>query len=196
SSRCQAKRWWTKASGLRSPHRRAQNPEVLNRKVYWSTQRSPDRTVLHAALNHSNARILASLLQNSQSLAHGGTILPISHELSLPGPLTLFLPCDQGMKRVSSSCLRLLREQPQLVDIFTRIHVIRGRWELRDIIEASSAEMENLRGQQISLNISGKIHDCLRKVSLQGSQISHANLMCSNGIVHIIESPFQQLITT
>ncbi|PFH34823.1 hypothetical protein BESB_068560 [Besnoitia besnoiti] len=87
----QQRRWWTRASGMRSPVKWSRDWEVLNRKVYFAfDEREVRRSLLDAVSAHRKSVSIFYRLIN---------VVPgVAHTLSLPGPHTFLLPTDEACR--------------------------------------------------------------------------------------------------
>ena len=98
--------------------------------------------------------------------------------LSGKGPLTVFAPTDAAFAKVPKATLAALAKNKAELKAVLLYHVVKGK------VTASHASMltsaTTLEGASLPIHVTGG------KVYVGGAQVIKANVMASNGIVHVI----------
>ena len=98
------------------------------------------------------------------------------------GPFTVLAPDDEAFSRLPEGTLENLLK-PENKDQLTRIltyHVIPGKVKSSEIVKLDSAK--TVEGQSVSIRV---VQD---KVLVNGSKVTKADIGCSNGIIHVIDT--------
>ncbi|CEL92238.1 unnamed protein product [Vitrella brassicaformis CCMP3155] len=188
-------RWYNRNIDVR---RRTQDKEVLNRRAYWWSEFYPRRrTVVDMCLNQPYLKRFGALLRHPE-------MMPVLHELSLPGPYTLFAPTDDALAKVEDRSIERLVNDTESLALFLRHHAVRQRWLLRDLVGSdyqpwkeynapreAPEELETLGGQVVSVSTAGSLRDLTRRVHIGSSTIlpHKIDFRCHNGVVHCIDTP-------
>lgn len=171
------------------------DPEVINRKVYWCFEhRYVRRTVINACQSVRFTRLFGSLLNPETVHGYG-----VSHELSLPGPFTGFIPINDCMHKVLED---LSKASPKCVVDFVRSHFIRDLWLHRDITGSpmqpwllyntpreAPASLLTLSGRMLSVENGGDIRRKEDYTMINGARVMRWNLRCHNGVIHLVDRP-------
>lgn len=102
--------------------------------------------------------------------------------LKAPGPLTVLAPTDEAFAKLPEGTVESLlkpENKQQLIDILT-YHVVPGSVDAATVSSLSSAK--SLNGQQIDIENSAD------GLSVDDAKVTAADIRCSNGIIHIIDS--------
>ncbi|HTZ05547.1 MAG TPA: fasciclin domain-containing protein [Gaiellaceae bacterium] len=98
--------------------------------------------------------------------------------LSGPGPLTVFAPTDAAFAKVPKATLAALAKNKAQLKAVLLYHVVKGK------VTASQASMltsaTTLEGASVPIRVSGT------KVYVGGAQVIKADVMASNGVIHVI----------
>ena len=98
------------------------------------------------------------------------------------GPFTVFAPSDAAFAKVPKATLDgLLADKAALKSVLT-FHVVPGRDSARDIVTAGGAMPKTVNGQPLEI----KVRD--GKVSVNGAQVTSADVKASNGVIHVIDT--------
>jgi len=96
------------------------------------------------------------------------------------GPFTVFAPTDEAFKKLPEGALdNLLKDKDALKNVLL-YHVVSGDITSKQITKLSDAK--TLNGSDINI----KIDD--GKVMVNNSQVVGADVMASNGIIHVIDA--------
>ena len=96
-----------------------------------------------------------------------------------PGPFTVFAPTDEAFAKLPAGTVEsLLKDKAKLTAILT-YHVVPGKILASDVV--SKKELETVQGQ--SLKVSA--HSGVR---VDNANIVKTDIVCSNGVIHVIDS--------
>jgi uncharacterized surface protein with fasciclin (FAS1) repeats len=99
--------------------------------------------------------------------------------LNGPGPFTVLAPNDNAFaKHTKEEMEKLLADKSLLTSILT-YHVIAGKFMSTDVAKLKSAKTVNGKEVKISVNGGVKIDD---------AKVISADIECSNGVIHVIDT--------
>ena len=135
------------------------------------TDKTPMKNIVQVAIDAGNFKTLATALQ-----AAG-----LVDALQGPGPFTVFAPTDAAFAKLPAGTLdQLLADKEKLTSILT-YHVVSGRVMAADVVNAKGAKPATLNGQTLDITVRGG------KVYVNGAQVITADLIASNGVIHVID---------
>jgi uncharacterized surface protein with fasciclin (FAS1) repeats len=118
-----------------------------------------------------------SMLANVVETAH------LSKTLKGQSPLTVFAPDNEAFSKLPSGTAdSLLKDKEKLTAILT-YHVINGRYTVADL--KSTKKLKTVQGGILEIH---EQHLLRHGVKVNDAEIKEANLECSNGVLHIIDS--------
>lgn len=95
------------------------------------------------------------------------------------GPFTVFAPTDEAFDQLPAGTVQaLLADIPTLTSILT-YHVVPGLVMAADVTKLSSAQ--TVQGQSVSIDTSNG-------VQVDGAHVTQADIVTSNGVIHVIDS--------
>lgn len=98
--------------------------------------------------------------------------------LSGKGPYTVFAPTDAAFKKVPKSTLNALAKDKAKLRAVLLYHVVKGRVTSKQVAGLSSAR--TLNGKSVAIKVkSGKVY-------VGAAQVTTADVMASNGVIHVI----------
>lgn len=98
------------------------------------------------------------------------------------GPFTVFAPTDAAFAKLPEGTVAELlkpENKAKLQSILT-FHVVAGKVDAAHVVGLSSAQ--TVQGQNVSIAVADG------KVSVDGANVVKTDIMCSNGIIHVIDS--------
>jgi uncharacterized surface protein with fasciclin (FAS1) repeats len=99
--------------------------------------------------------------------------------LSSPGPFTVFAPNDAAFSKVPKETIdSIMQDKAKLTDIL-KYHVISGKYMSSDVAKAGS--LKTLQGSDLSVDTS-------KGVKINDATVIKADIVCSNGVCHVIDS--------
>jgi len=117
---------------------------------------------------------------NFQTLVKAVQAADLAATLKSAGPFTVFAPTDQAFAAVPKEKLEaLLKDKDALAAVLT-YHVVPGKVLAADVVKMSSAK--TVQGQ--SINIVAKDG----KVAINGANVVKADIVCGNGVIHVIDA--------
>jgi len=106
--------------------------------------------------------------------------------LSAEGPFTVFAPTDDAfaatLEELGISAEDLLADTEMLANILT-YHVVDGSFTAADVTELDGEAVDTLNGDSVEITI-----DDDSNVMVNGAMVVEADVMASNGIVHVIDT--------
>ena len=95
------------------------------------------------------------------------------------GPFTVFAPTDAAFAKLPAGTVEaLLKDLPKLRAILT-YHVVAGQVLAKDVVKLTSAK--TLQGQSLAI-------DTREGVMVDGARVVQADVLASNGVIHVIDS--------
>lgn len=98
------------------------------------------------------------------------------------GPFTVFAPTDKAFAKIPKETLESLllpENKDQLTAILT-YHVVPGKVMAADVVKLKSAK--TAQGSKVKINASGD------GVMVNGANVVKTDIVCSNGVIHVIDS--------
>lgn len=96
------------------------------------------------------------------------------------GPFTVFAPTDEAFAKLPKEKLEaLLKDKKALTAVLT-YHVVPGKVMAADVVKLDSAK--TVQGQ--SVNIVAKDG----KVTINGANVLKTDIVCGNGVIHVIDA--------
>lgn len=125
----------------------------------------------------------ATVLAAIEHIHHFSTFLRLARVAELtevlggPGPLTVFLPTDSAFARLGQATADDLINDPGRLTRVLTYHMVPGKLPISEVMSLTAAS--TLSGDKIS------IYGC-NGVTVNDARVIHADIDCSNGIIHII----------
>lgn len=95
------------------------------------------------------------------------------------GPFTVFAPTDEAFAKLPAGTLdALLKDKAKLTKVLT-YHVVPGKVTSADVVKLTSAK--TVEGQSLPIDTSSG-------VKVGGAKVVKADVMASNGVIHVIDS--------
>ncbi len=144
--------------------------EILE-EIYKGQKGDSTKTIVEIAQETGELSILVEALERAE----------LVEALSAEGPFTVFAPDNHAFetlfKTLGVSSVDAI-DKALLTDVL-RYHVIAARALAADLQDGQ--ELETLLGENVAIDIQGK------KVFVNDVQVKSADIMASNGVIHIIE---------
>ena len=102
--------------------------------------------------------------------------------LSGPGPFTVFAPTDEAFKKLPAGTVESLLQpenKDKLVAVLT-YHVVSGSVMAKDVMAKKS--LKTVQGQDLAILVNDS------EVHINGALITKADIVASNGVIHVIDS--------
>lgn len=136
-----------------------------------TTTAGPQMTRLNlvqTAVAAKQFKTLASLLKKSG----------LAGTLATKGPFTVFAPTDAAFARVPKATLAMLAKDKMKLRAVLLYHVVKGKVTAAQAKKLHSAK--TLEGKSVSIRVKGG------KVVVGGATVIRADVMASNGVIHVI----------
>ncbi|MCG8372686.1 MAG: fasciclin domain-containing protein [Balneolales bacterium] len=102
--------------------------------------------------------------------------------LQSDGPFTVFAPTNEAFEKLPDGVVDMLlkpENKDALVSVLT-YHVVAGKVKSTDLSDGMTAK--TVEGNEITVDIS------YGKVSIDNAKVAKADIMASNGVVHVIDT--------
>lgn len=96
------------------------------------------------------------------------------------GPFTVFAPTDEAFAKLSAGTLEALLKDTEKLKGILLYHVVAGKVTASDVVKLKSAKTVQGSAAKIS------VHD--GKVKVDEANVVKADVMTSNGVIHVIDS--------
>ena len=127
-----------------------------------------EKNLVQTAIAAGQFNTLASLLQKAG----------LAGTLEGKGPFTVFAPTDVAFAKVPKATLASLAKNKATLRAVLLYHVVQGKVTAAQAMKLHSAK--TLEGKPISIQVKGG------KVIVGGATVVKANVMASNGVIHVI----------
>lgn len=146
---------------------------------------SPNETIVANASKASNLSTLVSAVQ-----AAG-----LVETLSGTGPFTVFAPDNAAFEKIPAATLQSLLT-PAMKDDLTKVltyHVVAGRLTAADLTAQAQAnggrvELDTVQGGKLTVNVNADGSVTLTDAAGGTSRVSQADVLQSNGVVHVVDT--------
>ena len=126
------------------------------------------KNLVETAVAAGQFKTLASLLQKAG----------LAGTLEGKGPFTVFAPTDAAFAKVPKATLASLAKNKAKLRAVLLYHVVKGKVTAAQAMKLHSAK--TLEGKPVSIQVSGG------KVIAGGATVVKANVLASNGVIHVI----------
>ena len=133
-----------------------------------SAPKMNQKNIVQTAVAAGQFKTLASLL----------TKAGLAGTLQGKGPFTVFAPTDAAFAKVPKATLNGLAKNKAKLRAVLLYHVVKGKVTAAQAMKLRSAK--TLQGQSVPIRVSGG------KVIVGGATVIKANVMASNGVIHVI----------
>jgi uncharacterized surface protein with fasciclin (FAS1) repeats len=116
---------------------------------------------------------------NFKTLATALGAAGLAETLKGPGPFTVFAPTDAAFAKLPAGTLdALLADKAKLTQVLT-YHVVAGKVTAADVVKLQQAK--TLQGGAVKI-------DATTGVKVNGAAVVQADVMASNGVIHVIDT--------
>ncbi|NPV50780.1 MAG: fasciclin domain-containing protein [Candidatus Methanofastidiosum sp.] len=114
--------------------------------------------------------------------------------LSGSGPFTVFAPQDSAFAALPPGTVEgLLKDKAKLSDIL-KYHVVSGKYDLSELrkrsgMQSQMTKLKTLQGKELKISSAKSTSgsDEIETVMLESSVVIKPDILCSNGICHMID---------
>jgi uncharacterized surface protein with fasciclin (FAS1) repeats len=128
---------------------------------------------------------MADIVDTAVSAGSFGTLVAavkaagLVETLKGAGPFTVFAPTDEAFAKLPAGTVdSLLKDIPKLKQILT-YHVVSGKVMAADVVKLKSAK--TVEGSEVTI-------DASNGVKINKSTVTTADVVCDNGVIHIIDT--------
>lgn len=128
---------------------------------------------------------MADIVDTAVSAGSFGTLVAavkaagLVETLKGAGPFTVFAPTDEAFAKLPAGTVdSLLQDIPKLKQILT-YHVVSGKVLAADVVKLTSAK--TVEGSNVTI-------DASNGVKINKSTVTTADVVCDNGVIHIIDT--------
>ena len=131
-----------------------------------------EKNIVETALANGNFKTLAA------ALTAADLVKPLQGE----GPFTVFAPTDAAFAALPAGTLDMLLERKNSKTLSTILtyHVVPGKVMAADVVKLDRATALNGQTLEIKVDDTG--------VMIAGAKVTMTDIVCSNGIIHVIDS--------
>ena len=127
-----------------------------------------EKNLVQTAVAAGQFKTLASLLEKAG----------LAGTLEGKGPFTVFAPTDTAFAKVPKATIASLARNKSKLRAVLLYHVVKGKVTAAQAMGLHSAK--TLEGEPVSIRVSGG------KVIVGGATVIKANVMATNGVIHVI----------
>jgi uncharacterized surface protein with fasciclin (FAS1) repeats len=143
-------------------------PAATAARATTAAPRMGEMNLVQTAIAAGQFKTLASLLQKAG----------LAGTLKGKGPFTVFAPTDAAFSKVPKATLASLAKNKAKLRAVLLYHVVKGKVTAAQAMKLHSAK--TLEGKPVSIRVSGG------KVIVGGATVVKANVLASNGVIHVI----------
>lgn len=143
---------------------KAQKPDHSGMKM--------DKTIVDIAVENGSFKTLVTALKAADLVG----------ALSGKGPFTVFAPTDAAFAKLPAGTLDALLKDPKTLASILTYHVVPGKVMAADVIKGNGAKPTTLNGATLDITVNDG------KVYVNGAQVTAADIVASNGVIHVIDT--------
>jgi uncharacterized surface protein with fasciclin (FAS1) repeats len=135
-------------------------------------EKKTDKTIVDVAVENGSFKTLVAALKAADLVG----------ALSGTGPFTVFAPTDAAFAKLPAGTLDALLKDPKTLASILTYHVVSGQVMAADVIKGNGAKPATLNGATLDITVKGG------KVYVNGAQVTTADVVGSNGVIHVIDA--------
>jgi uncharacterized surface protein with fasciclin (FAS1) repeats len=155
---------------------------VATSQVAEAGKKCPGAAVKTVALKKAAKSDIVDTAVNAGSFKTLATALKAAglvETLKGKGPFTVFAPTDEAFAKLPPGTVEaLLQDKDKLTAILT-YHVVPGNVKAADVVNLKSAK--TVQGQSVAI-------DATDGVKINDAKVVKADIDCSNGVIHVIDT--------
>lgn len=134
------------------------------------TSKSSEKDIVTTAVDAGNFKTLAT------ALTEAGLVEALQGD----GPFTVFAPTDDAFAKLPEGTVEALLKDKETLKNILLYHVVAGEVTSKEVVNLTKAE--TLAGKNININVKDG------SVMINDSKVTGADIMASNGVIHIIDT--------
>ena len=131
-----------------------------------------DKTIVDVAVENGSFKTLVTALKAADLVG----------ALSGKGPFTVFAPTDAAFAKLPAGTIDALLKDPKKLASILTYHVVSGKVMAADVVKGNGAKPATLNGAALDITVEGG------KVYVNGAQVTTADVVGSNGVIHVIDA--------
>ena len=142
---------------------------TLGATAIWAGNYGKKKDIVDTAINAGSFNTLVTAVKAAD----------LVDTLKGSGPFTVFAPTDEAFAKLPEGTIeKLLKDKDALAKILT-YHVVSGKVMAKDVVKLTSAK--TVQGQKIKI-------DTTNGVKVDNAKVINTDIVCSNGVIHVIDS--------
>ena len=138
---------------------------------------APARADQHASKDIVDTAVAAGSFKTlATALGEAGLVATLKG----PGPFTVFAPTDAAFAKLPAGALDKLLADKEKLKAVLLYHVVAGKVTAKDLVKLTS--VKTLQGGSVTIAVKGD------KVMVDGATVVKADVMASNGVIHVIDT--------
>jgi uncharacterized surface protein with fasciclin (FAS1) repeats len=136
---------------------------------YSAMSQRAEKDIVDTAVGAGQFKTLVKLVQEA------GLVDALRGE----GPFTVFAPTDEAFAKLPKSQVDALLKDKEALRRVLLYHVVQGKVMASDVTKMRSAK--TLQGQNINIRVRNNT------VQINNAKVVKADIVCSNGVIHVID---------
>jgi uncharacterized surface protein with fasciclin (FAS1) repeats len=136
------------------------------------TAHKTDKTIVDIAVGAGSFNTLVAALKAADLVS----------ALQAKGPFTVFAPTDAAFAKLPPGTVDALLKDPKKLAAILTYHVVSGKVMAADVINSDGAKPATLNGATLNVTVNAG------KVYVNGAQVTSADIVASNGVIHVIDT--------
>lgn len=136
---------------------------------YSAMSQRAEKDIVDTAVGAGQFKTLVKLVQEA------GLVDALRGE----GPFTVFAPTDEAFAKLPKSQVDALLKDKEALRRVLLYHVVQGKVMASDVTKMRSAK--TLQGQNINIRVRNNT------VQINDAKVVKADIVCSNGVIHVID---------
>jgi uncharacterized surface protein with fasciclin (FAS1) repeats len=136
---------------------------------YSAMSQKAEKDIVDTAIAAGQFKTLVKLVQEA------GLVDALRGE----GPFTVFAPTDEAFAKLPKKQVDALLKDKEALRQVLLYHVVQGKVMASDVTKMRSAK--TLQGQNINIRVRNNI------VQINDAKVVKADIVCSNGVIHVID---------
>jgi uncharacterized surface protein with fasciclin (FAS1) repeats len=155
-----------------------------NNKAYFAFETPVLRdTIVSEVFKHRELSRFSELLKLCES--------SVLHQLSTPGPWTLFAPVNSAFDAIEGGWSKFLehaRQNPIGLASFLTKHAVRGKSKISDLSRRKSSSLSSLDGSKLAIKVNGSFENSDRSISIgRNAKVISYDRRAHNGYINLID---------
>ena len=155
-------------------------PAAATSSIYKTLEGMKENTVLYVGINEGEE--IAALSGSADRGKGAREVVPAAQQQGPEEQYTLFAPTNAAFKELDDATTKKLATGKAAVKQLVRAHIVKGRLTDDDLKKLNGKEVRTLQGGAL------KVEEAKDGLRVGGVKIATANVLCSNGVIHVIDA--------